>query len=443
MIKAVFSRHMFRNYLIITLRNLLKNAFYAFINIFGLGLALAVCIVAYINNKYDYDFDSQHENRDKIYRIGINRPIQARIQKYGITPMALGPIVSTNVSGIESMVRIVRSYSPVKVGENNFNKRIAYVDKDFFNLFTVPVIRGTDKNIADGNTILINEELAGIYFGENDPVGEIISIFNNNGEEFTFMVAGVFADFPLNSSFNFQAITLIDNFYKMWAVAENDWSYWAAGTFLMIPEKGQAAKVEQILQQFVEIQNKAREDFQIVSYYLDPLTEMAHHGRDIWAHWFTSAFHPAATTAPPIMAGLILLLACFNFTNSSIAFSGKRIKEIGVRKVVGGHRKQIQLQFLGENFIQGICALLIGLFIARWLTGVYSSMWEYLDITMDFREDPVLLVLLILLIIITTLIAGAYPSFYVSRFNPVLIFQDKFKLGGRIYCFLSFWDSTF
>jgi len=218
---------MFRNYIKTTLRNLLNNAFYAFINITGLGMALAVCIVAYINNKYDYDFDSQHVNRDLIYKIGINRPIQARIQPYGITPMAFGPLVRANDSGITSMVRIVRSYSPVKVGENNFNKRIAYVDKDFFNMFTVPLIKGTSGKISDNNTVLINEELAGIYFGEKDPVGEVISIFNDKGEEFTYMVAGVFADFPLNSSFNFQVITLIDNFIKMWEVPDNDWRYWA------------------------------------------------------------------------------------------------------------------------------------------------------------------------------------------------------------------------
>lgn len=427
---------MFRNYLIITLRNLLSNAFYAFINIIGLALALAVCIVAYINNKYNYDFDVQHENADQIYKIGINRSIQARIQQYGFTPIALGPLIESNVSGIESVVRIARSYSPVKVGENNFNKRIAYVDKDFFSMFTLKIVRGTADNLSDGNTILINEELAGIYFGDKNPVGEIISIFNDNGKEYTFMVAGVYADFPLNSSFNFQAITLYDNFIEMWRIPENDWRYWTAGTFVMIPERGQETNVERMLQQFVEVQNKASETFRIQSYYLVPFPKMAKHGRDIWSHWFTASFHPAAVSAPPVMAAVILLLACFNFTNTSIAFSSRRIKEIGVRKVAGGHRKQIMWQFLGENFIQSAFALLIGLFIARWLTGVYSSMWEYMELTMNFREDPLLIVYLVLLIIITTIIAGAYPSFYISKFNPVLIFQDKYKVGGKNILFL-------
>jgi len=422
---------MFKNYLKVTLRNLLKNAFYALINIIGLGLALAICIVAYVNNKYDSNFDSQHEKGSQIYKIGFTRTVQARSQPYGITAMSLGPLVETNVSGVESVVRMATSYSPLKVGLKNFNKRIAYVDQEFFDMFTVPIISGTADNITDQNTILISEDLANIYFGDSDPVGEIMSIFNDKGKEFTYMVAGVFENLPLNSSFVFEAVTLIDNFISMWEVNEHDWRTWVAGTFIMIPEEDQVANVENMLQQFVEVANDAREDFQIDSLYLVPLPDMAHHAWDIWSNWFRQSFHPAAVTAPPLMALFILLLACFNFTNTSIALSSKRIKEIGVRKVVGGQKKQIRTQFFGENFVMSLFALTIGVAVARWLVRVYSSMWEYMDISLSFREDPMLGIFLIILILITTLMAGAYPSFYVSRFSPVLIFQDKYKLGGK------------
>ena len=158
---------------------------------------------------------------------------------------------------------------------------------------------------------------------------------------------------------------------------------------------------------------------------------MAHRGWDLWAHWFTHSFHPAAVTAPPIMAIFILLLACFNFMNNAIAFSSKRLKEIGVRKVAGGIRRQIILQFMGENMMLSLVAVVIGVVVGVYLVDIYSRMWMYMDVSLSFKTNPELLVFLILLFLITTLLAGAYPSFYISRFNPVFIFQDKLRIGGR------------
>ena len=134
--------------------------------------------------------------------------------------------------------------------------------------------------------------------------------------------------------------------------------------------------------------------------------------------WVWSSFHPAAVAAPPIMALLILLIACFNFTNTSIAISSRRLKEIGVRKVAGGHRKHIIIQFMLENFILTFI-------------GLYSSMWEYMELEYSLIDNPPLILFMVGLLLITTLFAGAYPSFYISRFNPVYIFQDKLKIGGR------------
>lgn len=131
------------------------------------------------------------------------------------------------------------------------------------------------------------------------------------------------------------------------------------------------------------------------------------------------------------MALLILLIACFNFTNTSIVFSSKWLKEIGVRKVAGGTRQQIIAQFMGENFLLTLLGLMLALFLARFLTSTYSAMWEYMDMEFSLSKNPALVLFLLLLLFFTAFVVGAYPSFYISKFDPVNIFQDKLKIGGK------------
>jgi len=422
---------MLKNYFVVTFRNLSRNILYVLINIIGLGLALAVCIVAYLNNKYDADFDRWHQNRKSIFKIEFTQLIQERPQKYGITPISLGPLIKNDITGIKEVVRVQMSNSPVKVGENTFNKRIGWCDSAFFDVFTINMISGSAISFGDKNIILIDEELADIYFGDENAVGKIISVFNDSEEERTFLVGGVFEKLPLNSSFRFQAVTSLDNFIEMWKINEHDWRALTAGTFIYLSDPSRSTVVEELLQQYIPVQNDAREDFKIERFYLVPFTRMAHHARDIWANWFRQSFHPAAVTTPPIMAVFILLIACFNFMNTAIAFSSRRLKEIGVRKVAGGNRSQIIIQFMGEYMLLSLLAIFLAVFFGRYLVSLYSRMWEYLDIALSFKENPELWLYLFLLLIVTALLAGTYPSFYISSFNPVFIFQDKLRIGGR------------
>lgn len=423
---------MLKNYLIVTLRHISRNALFVLINIITLGLALAICIVAYLNSKYDADFDKMHVKGDEIYKVIFSRDIQGRQQRYGATPIPLASLIGENISGVEHVIRYAASYSPLKVGLNNFSKRIGYVDTAFAEVFTLKMISGSIESLKDRQNILINDRIASIYFGEEDPLGEVMSIFNDNGEEFTYTVGGVFEHLPLNSSLTFEVLSRIENFIDMWQVDETNWEQWIASTFVHIPNENQAETVESLLQEFIPAHNAAVEDFQIDYFYLLPFLDVAHEAWEMWSNWWVRAsFHPAAVGAPPIMALLILLIACFNFTNTAIAFSSRRLKEIGVRKVAGGHRKHIIIQFMTENFLLTFIGLLLALFLAKLLVPTYSQMWEYMDLEYSLAGNPEIIGFLLILLLITTLLAGAYPSFYISRFNPVLIFQDKLKIGGR------------
>lgn len=421
---------MFKNYIIISLRYIWKNFLFIGINILGLSVAIALCITAYLNSKYDADWDKTNANYENIYKINITRKIQNRQQEYGITPFALAPAIKQDITGIDEITRYVTSRSPVKYGEKVFNKRIAYVDANFGDVFTLNIIKGNKDALKEKGNILISERIAEIYYGNENSIGKVISIINDKDVETTFIIAGIFKNLPLNSSFRHELLTRIDNYEDMWDVDEFKWDSWVAATFLLIENHNNITQINEQLKKYISVQNDNREDWKITSFFTKSLMEISD-DREVWANWLMPSFHPAAVVAPPVMAIFILIIAAFNFMNSTISFAGKRLKEIGLRKVFGGLRKHIIIQFISENLIISLIAVIVGIFLSGYLVPEYSSMWEWMDLKLNFLENPSLVIFIILLWIITALLAGAYPAFYISKFNPVKIFRDKLKLSGR------------
>lgn len=421
---------MFKNFLIISLRYLLKNFLFVGINILGLAVALALCITAYLNNKYDMDWDKTHANYEDIYKINITREIQDRHQEYGITPTALAPLLKQDISGVEEICRYISNRSPVKYDDKIFNKRVGYTDPNFFDIFTIDLVKGNKNALKEKGNILISENIAEVYYGKEDPIGKVISVMNDKGEETTFIIAGIYEDLPLNGSFRHELITQFESYMDMWEVEEQNWDDWIAATFLLIRNHDNIPQINEQLKKYIPVQNAAREDWMITSYFVKSLKEVAD-DRGVWATWLRTSFHPAAVATPPIMAIFILIIAAFNFMNSSISFAGKRLKEIGLRKVFGGLRKHIIIQFLSENLVISFIAMILGIFFSGFLVPEYSSMWEYMDIELNFTNDPALISFILLLWIFTALLAGAYPAFYISRFNPVKIFRDNLKLKNK------------
>jgi len=420
---------MIKNYLKLTFRNLYKNKIFVLINILGLGLALAVCIVSYYNYMFNADFDIQHVHRDEIYKINYTRDIQGRSQVYGISPLALAPLLKNEISENETLVRFFRSNSPLKVGEKNFNKSIGYADANFFNMFNFPLVSGDPSSFKEKGNILISEEMADIYFGDEDPIGEIMSIFNDNREEFTYIVSGVFKNIPQNTTLEFDVLALFETFVDMWEIDETQWQWWVCGTFIHISNPDRTQAIENILSKYIPVQNSAREDYIIESFYLERFKDVPKHSRDMWNHWFTQGLHPAQIVATPIMGILILLIGCFNFTNTAIAFSSRRLKEIGIRRVVGGVRRQLIFQFFGENLLICFFALILSIFFASILVPAYSAMWPYMTITLSLTGNVGFWIFLLVLLLLTGLFAGIYPAFYVSSFEPVKILRGKVQLG--------------
>ena len=421
---------MIKNYLLITLRSMMKNKLFILINVFGLAIGIGCCIVAYFNWEFDTIFNTHHVHADKIYRVSQVREFEGTERLYGYTSLPMGPTVRQNIPDAEKVTRLNRSWSNFKVEDNLFPGGIAYVDPDFFEMFTFEFIHGQPADLKDKSKVFLSDEQARRLFGSTDVVGkQLTQVLGTELKEFT--VGGVFKKQPQSSSFRFQAYMHFDNFFDdAKDVKETDWKTWTT-MFVMIPNPARLNTIHKQLQPYRENNNKVREDFQVKEYILDPFVGMAQRDEinDTWNETW-DANSRAAVNAPTIMAVLILLIACFNMTNTSIAISSRRLKEIGIRKVMGSMRSQLIFQFIGETMFVCFLSLIIGLFLGELLLNAWNMLWEEMQLTSHYIDNPGFLFFIIGVLVFTGLIAGSYPAFYISSFEPVGILKGKLKLGG-------------
>lgn len=424
---------MFKNYLKVTVRNLLKNKVFVSINIVGLGLALACCIVAYINSKFNWSFDECHAQIDNIYKVHSVRDDKGDVREYGRVPFPIADNVMNDIVGVdrvfryESHVFTARDVQLDKV----FNTSVTYVDPGFLESFTFNLISGDLDAYHQLENAIVTQEYASKFYGDEDPIGKVLTVFDDTGMSFNFTIAGVVEKAPQNSSVHFELLLNFENRYRMYDDGvKGNWEAMAQNTFVYLNDPKQAESIESQMNKYIPIQNEANPGFTITKFVLSPMNNHAHISQQIRWDNLRNAAPAAATLTPQLMALLILLVACFNFTNTAIATSNRRLKEIGVRKVLGGNRRQLILQFLAENLTICFLAVVMSLIIAQFLVPAYSAMWEGMDLEMDFFEDFMFYIFLIGLLIFTTILAGFYPSLYVSKYDPVSILRGTLSIGG-------------
>lgn len=425
---------MIKNFILLAFRNFLKHKLFVLINILGLGTAIACCIVAYLNNKFESDYNKQFDKLDIIYKVNSFRKINDREQRYALSPATLATVLSNELKEGEYVVRFTRNGANIKYGNEAdsklLNLSLGFADKDFFKMFSFKLKSGSLQNFNDKGNIIITDETAKKYFGDSDPIGKSLTIFDHKGLPVELNVVAVLEDIPLNSMVVFDVITSMENYFKFNGFEEFDWKDFIAATFIIIPNKADVDQVEKSLTKFIHIQNKAREDFTITKFQVQSLRQFTKESRDFWGNWLNADLHPAQRIAPGIMAILILLLACFNFMNTSISVANTRVKEIGVRKVVGARRGNLVIQFIGENALICLMALIVSLFIASFLLGEYNKMWSYMILKMNLSENIPFWFFLVGMLIFTSIAAGAYPAFYISSFKPVAVLKGMFRFKG-------------
>lgn len=425
---------MLKNYLLLTVRSLTKNKAFIIINVLGMGVAIACCIVSYFAWRYDQTFDRAHENRESIYRVSAERTFQSTTTRFGRVPLALGSALASTFSGIDQSARHVSITTNLKRNDDLFAVDMAYVDPAFFRMFSFEFIAGDNKALDDATRIAIPESMAIRLFGSAyDAVGKDVSQVMAAGLK-EVKIGGVFREPPMNSSFhkrNGSAYISFVNYRTDLQKSEDDW-FTDASVYIQIKDQNSLPLVKKQLTAYAQRNNQTRENFQVKDFGLDLFASMAHRDRDENVQAGTWAAPPtSAITGSMIMSFLILLIACFNLANTSIAISTRRLKEIGMRKVMGSQRLQIGLQFIGEATF--VC--LVALVVALALTDLFVEGWNLMTGNMihlepDYFAQPAFIVFLVVMLLITGVLAGSYPAFYLSRFQPVTILKGKLRLGG-------------
>lgn len=426
---------MFKNYITIALRNLWRNKLYTVINIFGIGIGLATMVWAFQNYNFAFSFDQIHHDQDQIFRVDIFR--EGNEIPRGICPMALAMSAKEDFSSVEEAVRYDRQNIAVKSDlAQPFYENVHFVDPSFFELFDYQMVTGSN-NISDKNSIVITEEMAKKYFGVDesnykDALNKTLTIYSSEAHQQILNVVGVIEDSPENSSIWFKMLTHFENQFDFQGepIKPDNWRWFADAVFLKLKNPSDAPRLADDLKKYIGPQNAAREDWKVTGFMLEPMAQWANHENDLWNNGLQSRPDNSAVYGPVVLAFLIFLVCCLNFANTTVARSNRRLKEMGVRKVMGGTQRQLVSQMLME------CGLIVlmGVFVAvqlnqYWLPA-YNQMWQGLDLKADYLHDHQLLVFMGTLILFTTIVAGSYPAFYISRFNPTNIFRGGVKFGG-------------
>ncbi len=426
---------MLKNYVTIALRNLWRNKLYTFINVLGLGIGMATMVWALQNYRFSFSFDEMHPQKDSIFRVDIFRE-KSEIAR-GICPMPLAELAKEEFSSVEEFVRIDRQNIAVKSKQAQpFYENVHFIDPSFFSLFNFPLVAGS-SDLTDRNSVLINETLAEKYFGAKAgsyelALGQTLSIYSGETYQKDLTVKGVVKNTPLNSSIWFNILTHFDHQYTPAGepLQSDNWRWFVDAIFLKLSDPAEAPRLAESFKKYIGPQNAAREDWKVTGFQLEPLSMVANHNEDLWNNGLNVRPSDAAVYGPIALAIMIFLVCCLNFANTTVARSNRRLKEMGVRKVMGGTQRQLVMQMLMESAFIVSLALLVTIQLTKYALPLYNQMWQYLAIEANYFSDKTLLLFTLAMVLFTTLLAGSYPAFYISRFNPTSIFRGGVKFGG-------------
>jgi len=421
---------MFQNHFKTALRHLKKHKSHVAINAVGLGFGISSCIIAYLLWNFDTAFDQFHTKADQLYR--INTIKSSNQELYGVAPAPLADLAKQNIAGVKDAVVMDFVRTTMNQGDKTFNQRILFTSDNFLEWFDFELIKGT-ANLVDPGSVLLTEKMVKKFFGDENPIGQNFKIYPELARQKNLIVSGVIKDHPVNSSVVFDFITNTQN--KLDANGDryeaSNWELWRDAIFIAVEKQQSPDKILPQLNQYVSAHQAALPDFKTQQFFLEPLTIMAQHSSSLRQNNFRYDM-PAASIWSNVVSGILLLLAaCLNFSNMTISLAGKRLKEIGVRKVMGSSRGQLMGQLLTESFMICIMGLLMGLALTNWWLEYLNRIWTVLDLQLVLADNPPVWAFLAGTVSVATLAAGAYPAFYISSFNPNKIFHGAIKFGGN------------
>ncbi|GAA4242255.1 FtsX-like permease family protein [Winogradskyella damuponensis] len=430
---------MFKNYFKIALRNLWKNRIFTALNVVGLTVAFGVALLLGMFAVFQLSFDRFHDHGDTIYKVYSEDSGPYGIEANTSKSEPFAAALRDEVTGVEKITRYSGSGVLLTYQDKQLGMGTAYVDPDFFDMFSFPIVKGDTKNpITSESSVAMTEQAAKRIFGDENPIGQTVTILRDE-EEVPFNVTAIIEDFPDTSSIGFDIVL---NFKSQnehaYARTVGRWDMENHEVYMQLSEGLKPEQFEKSTADFTqlhyknEIDNAKRDGFEPNAdglYRQIKVLPLA----DVRFANFNQGVVSVNRTMPYLVLGisfLILFIACVNFINMSIAKSSQRLREIGMRKTLGANKKQLFFQFWGESILVFLMAIGLGILLAVVLLPYFQTLFRT-QASLATLLNPSLLILLIFSVLLITLIAGGYPALLMSRLGTLQSLKGKLQVNGK------------
>jgi ABC-type antimicrobial peptide transport system permease subunit len=430
---SLLSPDMFKNYLTIALRTLWKNKGYAAIHVAGLSVAFCICVFLFLTAYLQLTFDSFHQESDRIFQSYFFFNDPERANRSGGMPLPLAPTLKAEYPEIEAATRVMNARkSLVEYQGKYLDKEVYLTDPDFLNIFSFQLLRGSRETaLRELSSIVLSASTAEMLFGDEDPMGKQL-LLGSEGNQKEYTVNGVLADPPYNSTIRYDAWIRIEN-APNYHSDQNNWNAQSHQVFVKLASGVKQAAFESQLKSLVK------------KYFSENVDKLRNNGAqpDARGDLFAVRLQPLSkvhfdteiSKGPPIalvytLLGIgffILLIACINFINLSVARSFTRAREVGVRKYLGALRGQLFIQIWGESIVICFIGLLGGVLLAWDLLPQFNARFD-MKINLSHLLEPGFIILIGGVFVLVTLIAGGYPAWLMARFNAVEVLKGKISL---------------
>jgi len=413
---------MIKNFFKTAIRNLTKRKGYAFINMLGLAMGMGVCLFLVLLNQYAFQVDGYHENGERIYRLADKVKTQSgSVVDAAITPAPWGEAIAQNYPGVEEYVRFSTRSEVVQKDEKIFRYGVTHTDSSVFRVFTYPLKWGDPETaLKRPNSVVLSEHISEVYFGTSNPVGETLIL-----DDISYEVTGVLQKIPDKSSIFFDLLVPYSSQTEAEYPELNNLTSHNQHTYFLLRNGTDPKQVEAGLQDFI-VSQFGEEGLERYQPYLQPYESMylhsdlfAEHGEtlDITYVYIFSA-----------IAFLILLIACVNFVNMATARGLERSREVGVRKVIGAGKQQLVVQFLAEALLLSGISVFLSLMLVELALPWFNNLTEW-TVEVEYLTNHLYQASVIAVVLVVGLLAGAYPAFFLSSFQPARVLKGDRSSG--------------
>jgi len=430
---------MIRSYLIIAIRNIRKHKLYSAINVFGLSTGIAFCVLIYLYIQDERSFDQFHDRKNEIYRLHVTsfdneaytKGSQDPFHSYPYLPAKLADVMQSELAEVEATTRYrAQEEGIMRYEDKTFNQSVTYIDSGFFRMFSFPVMSGSIRKVfRSPSDAVITPAVAEKYFGTEDPIGKTFTWGTNDAQSFT--VVAIIAEPPANSSITYEVLLPMEASHNF-AKSREMWNNHSYPTFVMVrPGTDEAqfkAHIDALTNKYMADRFKERRErlqipakYKVMEFNIVSLPAI---------HLYTAVSWQKVSDEKysVILGGIavaILLIACINYIALSLTTSVSRRVEVGIRKVIGAAQKQLVIQFGAESLLLGFLSACLGLLLSILFLPAFNSFTDK-RIAVPWTEMPLLLGVTVCIGMASGLLAGSYPSVFLSRFMPASVLKGRF-----------------